>query len=430
VIFSVATHLQKTMDFDTEWLRRKEAGNAAFQAQEYDTAVRYYSDGLDIALGWSRSGAIVLDRPGCGNILAKLASIDAVWGVIRSFQPCVPGRILSYDGMDYSDTMDEQLRKLSEGGKNGTPLYEAWEPNLPASICAANRSLMHLKTGCLQQALSDAKSAVRLCPEFLKAHKRVHAAHLALAKRETGLAAEAAEAGKRGIEEWVRKHGKKKKGRPRGRTYVQIRHEKSAQGHTEAAVKKQEQLDLYARAVEMLPCQPVAMLSVGWIDHATLLLAYLTHTKFEIVRQIQAKHQNTYHQVKASLVDIGGNVGARGQSLMIGGNFGGLQADCIEWRLLDPENGDDLDLLPHGKASEKSRQSAPGFVAEFVASFQSSTGKDIPFLLLGQGLTELIPEVQAALRKRKGISPLIRVQAAFLTAASAGPCTMLAGHTY
>ena len=70
----------------------------------------------------------------------------------------------------------------------------------------------------------------------------------------------------------------------------------------------------------------------------------------------------------------------------------------------DYENGDDLELPPHGRPSPKSREVAPKMIARMLAEIQDR-GVKVSSLVVGQGLVEMVGIVEQALLDF-GLAPL------------------------
>jgi tetratricopeptide (TPR) repeat protein len=203
--FSVADHFATRVD--ACWQEHKQQGNDLLKAGDLDGAVNCYTEGFNVA-----------DGSACSKRLVSAFSVES--SPIRENKD-ITHRILSF----------LELPPVAP------------EPNLPAATCLSNRAACLLQQGKHEEALADAQLAVKLCPEYVKAHQRVRRAYEAL--------------------------GNKKEAR---------RSQKSLADYKKMAVR------WYAHA----------MLALRWIDCDTMEQVYSSQRSLEALRRISAKRPDCF----------------------------------------------------------------------------------------------------------------------------------------
>mmetsp|Transcript_32994 Transcript_32994/g.55581 ORF Transcript_32994/g.55581 Transcript_32994/m.55581 type:complete len:407 (-) Transcript_32994:50-1270(-) len=261
--------------------------------------------------------------------------------------------ILSIPGLatligNYTQPVLPQARTIRYGEK----VMTFQEPNRPAAICYGNRAAVLMKQGKFDAALMEARKATSLCPEYLKAHERI-------AKCLTEL------------------------------------------GDTEAANKKKKELHDYKLIRPIFPHYTMHLITAGWISWD--VASVINRIRFAVIcrwmKSLQSRDETEIRGLTmiCSLVPY-----HEGQCLNCTFTYEEewerKDINSVIYGVLDPENGNDLELPPHGHASAKSKLYGPRFIAKELR-LALERGLIIESVILGQGLIDMVPEVQAEIQR-------------------------------
>jgi tetratricopeptide (TPR) repeat protein len=373
-----------------EWEEHKNRGNAALKAGDHAGAIAAYSDALVIARGRD---------PQLDEVLATLKGCPADSASARAM----------LGGMALAQLIGRFLPSLGEVTWRGGVL-KGREPNKPAAVCLANRALVHFQCGRLEESLADAEAATLELPEYVKAHHRVAKVRGALAKRAReqlqALLSSGTATGDVGAQS-----GK-------------LRAE--AKAHAQAAKEKQEEMKVYENGCR-LPYHGAALVGAGWVDVNCDLLVYQQTRFSHICAQIRGPGVPEWHESTGNSGAASMTVGSSSCSLV---NFAGRQwlmmgitcrfvVKCLKLLLVDAENGNELDGPPHGHPTAKARKAVPQLLVHFVQDVKTAARVHVGMLQLGQGLTEMVEVVQAAMGEAGlGDLRIVRAHAALGTGAA------------
>ena len=367
--FSVAEYFAE-LRVDPAWKVRKKQGNAAMSAGDLQTAADEYLAAASLALG-------PFERmTGRGTLMAFCRTLSA-WaeGSAGAKVAATPelvkniARFLAEITRDISPPVAPKLppRVLQSAQKREQILRV---PNQAAAICFANRSCVLLQLKRYQEALKDARMATKLCPEYVKGHLRVLRALQAL-------------------------------------------------GRTQAAERKQQELDDYDTARRIYPSAEVALLAAGWISWLDASFVYGPVRQREVLKHIlnrTAQHPPTI-SIRVSLVPFQG-----GQCLLTCldavADDGLISVEGYDFVVLDAANDHLCEMPPNGHASERTQQSLFGVIPSQIHNIcdgmagnvggRAPNGADdtdadarmvfnVDRLVAGQGLVDLVPQLQECL---------------------------------
>jgi hypothetical protein len=384
-----------------EWEQHKNRGNEALKAGDHDGAVAAYSDALTVAQGREPQMKALLaalrerPTPAASAAARALLSNNGVAQLVGQFLPHLGLRPL-----------EPAFPAVS------TQVSPVREPNRPAAVCLANRALVHFQRGRLEASLADALASAEELPEYVKAHHRVRAAHAALAKRAE-----------------QRLQALLSGGEATGDVGAQAGALRGAvREHKQAAADRAEAMQAYERG-RALPYQGAALIGAGWLDATTDVLLYQSARFAHICAAIRGNAprwregegdspaQLTVGSSNCSLVNFGG-----AQWLLMGVTcctlaFERYAVKAMKLLLMDPENGNELDMPPHGRPSAASRAKVPAVLAQYIKDLKSQARVRVGMLQLGQGLIEMVEVVQGAMAEA-GLGEQVRTHAAGMTAAA------------
>ena len=246
--FSWADVLEERID--PRWSELKEQGNEALRADSLTTAINFYEAALSVTqqpLPQLRALEAVGARHPT-SALARFATTEGVGGA-----PLMLDLLPQYLPMPLLRNNKQQLAPNVE--------LNSTYPNRPAAICMANIAAARMKrlaSGDLEQALKDATEASELCPEYVKAHSRVAAILVRLAK-----APDLSEADRSEL--------------------------------LERAKRKKREVAGFEKLTAMLPWNGPALEQVGWIDPWQYQLLY-EDARFEaLMTRLRATNWRTAH---------------------------------------------------------------------------------------------------------------------------------------
>ena len=362
--------------FEARWADLKDLGNDALRRGDagdekcYGLALKHYGDALQVATSpWPQWRALKAAAAADSSIRRAL-EIEPVARNILSWLPVAPQARVPH-------VVGSVKMKLST-------------PNLPAAICLGNRSYALVKLGrlaaskgdddkarsCFLMARRDAKRAREVCPEYLKAHRRYRAALAALGDDD----------GAKAVDDEVG-------------DFLVVNKEMSWNG-------------------------PV-LFAAGWIDHFDLMCVYQAARMQWAVELIKrtirtgdggGADEPPAVSTSASLVKF-----QKGQWLLFCVNWiddagERRSVEAFSLTATDHEHGDDLDLPPHGQASEASAARAGPVVAQTVDRLVAC-GLHVVSLTAGQGLVDRARAIERLLKQRPNTRNIIVIPAV-ATAAS------------
>ena len=238
-------------------------------------------------------------------------------------------------------------------------------PNLPAAICLSNRAMCYLnlykqlkadgavKPKLLLFASQDGDFARRVCPTYLKGHHRYMEAQKLLGQRAE---------------------------------YEDVKNQLDMHVH----------FLKYPETSEGFPA-----LMLGWIDILDLEFVYMPLRRAAAYRQIKssAKAGTTpCLRLEVSLVPVLRGQGFTASIHFITGDWKQVVYRHMEVSVLDPENGDDLELPPNGRATKLALKNAMKKLNSFIGELKRE-GFVVSSLLLGQGLVGREKLVRTSLSK-------------------------------
>jgi hypothetical protein len=187
----------------------------------------------------------------------------------------------------------------------------------------------------------------------------------------------------------------------------------------EAAEKKQE-IEDFEVAVHMYPTVELALLAAGWINWVEQSMIYGPTRKHVLLRKIDAELPGGGNvRVRGSIVPFQG-----GQALLVcldwpcnlSSASAGLgldpwvSVDGYELCMCDPANDKMIDLK--GEPSAKSMAYAPLLLGNCIREIQKGSGLTVASVTAGQGLTKMIPAIEACfLKPEVGLSSVTVVPA-------------------
>ena len=233
----------------------------------------------------------------------------------------------------------ERRMKLPDGEE----MVEKY-PNKGAAIAWANRAHALLMNGEPKAALRSARRATQANPEYIKGHHREMRALEAL-------------------------------------------------GQASAAREIREEIDDYEVARKMYPSEAIALLTAGWISWERAALVY-GPARFGEAAQSVAEAGDKRVEARASIVPF-----QCGQLLMLTLVYGDLsrEIECMNYLMLDPENGELADRPPHGHASPLSLERAPFAIGKFIDDLLQWDLETVA-VMCGQGLVEHVDYIDEALK--------------------------------
>ena len=338
--FSAGEHCQVIVD--ENWLVWKDIGNRSFKERRYREAAAIYSDALFIARGFDVVIPFfiqLLRSKDPSSTLFKVVQLPHVRDMLKLF-------------LNKPWTIDHGARI----------------PNLPAAICLSNRAICYLNlykqlkadgsdSSSLQELLifasRDGDFARRVCPTHLKGHHRYMEAQKLL-----GRLAE----------------------------YEDVKN----------------QLDVHAQLTKFPETtEGLAALMLEWIDTKDLEFVYMPLRRKEAYRQIKssAKAGTTpCLSLEVSLVPVSRGQGFTASIHFITCDWKKVVYRQMEITLLDPKNGDDLELPPNGRPSKLALKNAMKKLNSFIGELKRE-GFSVFGLTLGQGLVGREKLVRASLSK-------------------------------
>ena len=332
---------------DQYWEGWKEAGNVALNAGDLDASIECYTYAL-----W-------FTEPNW--------PLYVFFEALRSSPDGSAGSRLAEAEPDVGECMMRHLpdgprswtQELSSLGMSGQAVYTP--PNRPAAVCLANRAAVCLKASRPQQALADARAAVRRCPAYVKAHYR-HAQAL----RACG------------------------------------QHEKA---ETEAArLKRYEEVLANCRrnAARGGWTPAMCLLDSGYIDVAEYVFVY-ERTRFSYVMRHLKEHGIRRGVLKASLVPF-----MAGQFLCMGLHASVEQQHAAQtsiehilFHMMDPNGAELAEKPPHGQATDLAMDFAPARISGMVRDFETipGLGFKVTGLHLGQGFLQHASTIRQTLER-------------------------------
>ena len=391
----------------TEWRKWKDEGNARFAEKDYSGAHALYAKAGLLALGPFRNGAV--------DAFNQTLKNWPVWAASRRFVDVdvLVQQVLHFLPPVISKTFD---------GKT----YHA--PNTAAAVCAANSSAAWLLEGRPREALAAARDACEADPGYLKGHRRELAALLRLRRDQ------------------IKAMRVLRRGAPG------LKLEQDALERCDTAVReKQEDLRDWETAQRAYPTEDLALLTAGFTDYERATFIYGPIRFRACLQWLRGGPLKCYTrcEARASLVPF-----QKGQVLMLSlcyaewpppnrrherlrqtldrrygaAALAGLDAleahepaeggfyrrwlaaprdnviQCLDWIMLDPENGDLADAPPMGIASENSLKYGPARINMFIEELHQY-GLEVVSVMLGQGLTEHVDRVDRTLREGCDIAP-------------------------
>jgi len=399
-----------------EWEQHKNRGNEALKAGDHDGAVAAYSDALTVAQGRDPQMKALLaalrerPRPAASAAARALLGENGVAQLVGQFLPHLGLRSLEPTSVAAAAAAPAPAAAAEFLAAEAASVRE---PNRPAAVCLANRALVHFQRGRLEASLADALASAKELPEYVKAHHRVRAAHAALAKRAE-----------------QRLQALLSGGEATGDVGAQAGALRGAvREHKQAVADRAEAMQMYERGRATLPYQGAALIGAGWLGPTTDVLLYQSARFAHICAAIRgdaprwregegdSPAQLTVGSSNCSLVNFGG-----AQWLLMGVTcctlaFERYAVKAMKLLPMDPGNGNDLDMPPHGHPSAASRAKVPAVLAQYVKDLKSQARVRVGMLQLGQGLVEMVEVVQAAMAEA-GLGEQVRTHAAGMTAAA------------
>ena len=168
-------------------------------------------------------------------------------------------------------------------------------------------------------------------------------------------------------------------------------------GLAEEAAEKARELEDYPLMRSTYPAETLTLIACGWLTFERASFVYGPARFRECVAALRRGplSVDARCEIRASLVPFQG-----GQVLMLSLCHGypiDTVINCVDWIMLDTENGDLADAPPMGKASPRSVEHAPTRIAVFAQEL-ATFGLDVVAVMCGQGLTEHVDLVDDTIR--------------------------------
>jgi hypothetical protein len=387
--FSLARALEVLVN--PRWEALKDRGNDALKAGEPGVAIIWYKRAESLTDSNNAATAFFKVVGGLGGAGARLADAEVdLRDALLRFLPDGPRAIVPFDA--------EAVRRASTLGEPS----EGSEPNLPRAICLSNTAAAWRKAGKHQAALDAALDAVAFCPEYIKGHHR-----LVQCWRAVGKESEAAELEMQlGLLATMRQRMAWMGGNMLCFGWVGALAYEQIYGPAYFRHECQKVAELKKRVTVLASIGArVGIAACGVCDgtrccgrHAEAVRPPSRTIALLIVGCSSASRVCWAVPVGGGQwLTVGVEYRSVGASLMEGGPPE-RRHDMMHMAMLDSENGDIVQLPPHGRASKASVEAFPPALFGFLRQLREH-GIEPEHLCLGQGLTVFERSMKKRLKK-------------------------------